>query len=204
MYQKSQATGKKTSLGSKKNPLETLTDLTSSTAKKTLSDFGEIGGGIFDAFLGGQKDEHDDEFEDFFPKNRQEQKQQAKRKEGNLFDYTHYHEKEVVKREITSLTEEIKRELASFKNEASALVKDAGKLAVEPVAEKPGIYHVRFLELIRSLLREMRAKVGESRTWLAAMVSKKKKRGSLFAVRGKEKGTQYSLSQELSNARSVQ
>jgi len=36
------------------------------------------------------------------------------------------------------------------------------------------------------------------------MVSKKKKRGSLFAVRSKKAGTQYSMSQELSNARSVQ
>jgi hypothetical protein len=70
--------------------------------------------------------------------------------------------------------------------------------------EKPGIYHVRFLEIIVNVLRALRAKINESSTWMQALTSKKKKRGSLFAVRAKKKGTQYSLSQELSSARSVQ
>lgn len=183
MFNKSQSSGRKNPIAIKKNPLEVLTD----------------------QFLGDNGRDYDDE-RDLWPKKPEEQKSQAqsKKKEGNLFDYTHYHEKEVVKREISSITDEIKKELVSLKNEAAELTKDAVKLTMEPISENPGIYHERFLEVILSLLRNLRAKVGESRTWLQAMVSRKKKRGSAFAVRSKDKGTQYSLSQELTNARSVQ
>ena len=101
----------------------------------------------------------------------------------------------------------IKREIDFLKKDNSGLmneVKDVEKLTLNSLPEKPGIYHIRFLEIVLNLVRHLRAKVGESRTWMEALVSKKKKRGSLFAARSKKSGTQYSLSQELQNARSVQ
>ncbi|MCX6732754.1 MAG: DUF5660 domain-containing protein, partial [Candidatus Roizmanbacteria bacterium] len=64
--------------------------------------------------------------------------------------------------------------------------------------------HVKFLEIVLQILRSVRAKVGESSTWMQALMSKKKKRGSLFASRSKKQGTAYSMSQELSNSRSIQ
>ncbi|MFN3393664.1 MAG: DUF5660 family protein, partial [Candidatus Thermochlorobacter sp.] len=40
-----------------------------------------------------------------------------------------------------------------------------------------------FLEVVLNILRALRAKVGESKTWLQAMMSKKKKRGDkLFLI----------------------
>lgn len=194
MFNKGQNSGRKNPIAIKKNPLEALTE---SGLAGTAN--------IFDQFFGDNSQNYEDG-ENFLPKKPEEQKTQvqSKKKEGNLFDYTHYHEKEIVKREISSITDEIKRELVSLKNEAAELTKDAEKLTMEPISENPGIYHERFLEVILSLLRNLRAKVNESRTWLQAMVSRKKKRGSAFAVRSKDKGTQYSLSQELTNARSVQ
>jgi predicted membrane chloride channel (bestrophin family) len=70
-------------------------------------------------------------------------------------------------------------------------------------SEKKGVYYVRFMELMTELVRTLVAQVSESNTWLEAMISKKKKRGSLFAARSKNQGTQYSMSQELSIARST-
>ena len=105
------------------------------------------------------------------------------------------------------MTELIRKEIGFLKKENSALaseVKDVEKLTVSELPEKPGIYHVRFLEIVLNVIKHLRAKVGESKTWLEALVSKKKKRGSLFAARSKKQGTQYSLSQELTSARSVQ
>ncbi|MDO9027792.1 MAG: DUF5660 domain-containing protein, partial [Candidatus Roizmanbacteria bacterium] len=96
--------------------------------------------------------------------------------------------------------EMIKRADASLLND----IRDVEKLTINDLPEKPGIYHIRFLELVLSILRTLRAKVGESKTWLQALMSKKKKRGSLFVVRSKKQGTQYSLSQELQSSRSVQ
>jgi hypothetical protein len=70
-------------------------------------------------------------------------------------------------------------------------------------SEKKGVYYVRFMELMMELVRTLAAQVSESNTWLEAMISKKKRRGSLFAARSKNQGTQYSMSQELSIARST-
>jgi hypothetical protein len=129
------------------------------------------------------------------------------RQEFSLFNYNHYYEKEVVKKQIKELTEQIKKEIEFIKKSDRSLIseiQDVENLTINSLPEKPGIYHIRFLEIVLRILRSLREKVGESRTWLAALISKKKKRGSLFASLSKKKGTQYSMSQELSTARAVQ
>lgn len=129
------------------------------------------------------------------------------RQEFSIFNYQRYYEQEVVKKEIKELVDQIRSEIELIKKADSSLlqeVKDIQKTTLESLPEKPGIYHIRFFEIILSILRSLRAKIGESKTWLQAMVTKKKKRGSLFVFRAKKKGTLYSLSQELQLARSIQ
>lgn len=124
-----------------------------------------------------------------------------------VFNYSEYYEDTLVKKQIKELTEQIRREIEALKKADASLireVKDIEKLTINELPEKPGVYHVRFLEIVLNILRVLRAKVGESKTWLQALMSRKKKRGSLFVVRSKKQGTQYSLSQELQSARSVQ
>lgn len=137
----------------------------------------------------------------------QTSKKPTKKLEFNLFNYQNYYETELIKKQIKELTELIKREIEAIKKINSEMigeVKDIANLTINQVSEKPGIYHVRFLEIVLNILRQIRAKVSESKTWLQAFLTKKKKRGSLFAVRSKKLGTQYSLSQELQLSRSVQ
>lgn len=132
------------------------------------------------------------------------------RKEFTIFSQLEYSEKVIVPKkieQIKELIEEIKREVKLIKQSKQELIADVEeveKVILQSLPEKPGVYHIRFLEILLSFIKSLRAKVGEAKTWLAAMISKKKKRGSLFAVRAKQKGTQYSLSQELQSARSVQ
>ena len=136
-----------------------------------------------------------------------ERPKSPQRKEFTLFSYTQYYEQEIVNKKIKELIELIRQEIQFIKQSNKALlaeVKDIERLTTETVSEKPGVYHVRFLEVIFSLLRNLRKKISESKTWLEALMTKKKKRGSLFAVRSKKMGTLYSLSQELQTARSVQ
>jgi len=170
-----------------KNTLEALKDPASTLDQKN----------IFEQLFGGRKE----------PNDLEEKQKKGQRQEFSLFNYNSYYEKEVVKKQIRKLTEQIKKEIELLKKADNSLIseiQDIEKLTINPFPEKPGIYHIRFLEIVLRLLQSLREKVGESRTWLAAMKSKKKKRGSLFAVLSKKKGTQYSMSQELSNARSVQ
>ncbi len=147
---------------------------------------------------------------DFLTATTEEKEKKLKtkpRQEFSLFDYSHYYEKETVKKQIKELTEQIKKEIEFIKKSDRSLIseiQDVENLAINSLPEKPGIYHIRFLEIVLRILRSLREKVGESRTWLVALISKKKKRGSLFASLSKKKGTQYSMSQELSTARVVQ
>lgn len=144
-----------------------------------------------------------------FDRERPSEQQALKpqKKERNLFHFREYHERQIVTKEIQELISQIKQEIETIKKaDASVLhqVQDIQKLSVESLPEEQGVYHVRFLEIVLSILRTLRQKINESGTWLTAMISKKKKRGSLFMARSKKMGTQYSLSQELQSARSVQ
>ncbi len=197
------SSGKSGNVNSNKNPLETLRDLGSSTVKNTFDSVSSIGGGMLDQFFGTTEEDDNESFKS----QALETKQKTGKKDFKLFSYTEYSETTLIKQKIAELTDLIKKEIDYLKKDNSALlneVKDVEKLTLNDLPEKPGIYHVRFLEVVLNVIRHLRAKVGESRTWLDAMVSKKKKRGSLFSTRSKKSGTQYSLSQELQSARSIQ
>lgn len=149
---------------------------------------------------------------EYFPRlkegiEEEKEKKQPSRKEFTLFSYSQYYEQEIVKQKIKELTDLIKQEINLIRQSNKALlteVKDIENLTVETAVEKPGIYHIRFLEVILTILKNLRKKVSESKTWLEALITKKKKRGSLFANRSKKMGTIYSMSQELQTTRSVQ
>ncbi len=195
---------KKSSLPLQKNPLESFQELGSTTMRGGFDAIKGIGAGVatdmFEPFFGFNKSEHTDheetaEAKPQIPFHHNEYK--------TLFDKRESEEIHTIK----ELTEQIRREIKLIKDAHKTLideVKDIENLTIQELPEKPGIYHIRFLEVVLSLLRTLKAKISESNTWLEAMQSKKKKRGSLFAALSKKKGTQYSLSQELSNARSVQ
>jgi len=193
------------------NPLESIKDLSGSIGEDTVSSLRDIGTGVIDQLLGIQSDtksEEERQFENLHNTTGQQKEQKKKiQKEANLFNYQNHHENVIVREQVKQLIEQIRQEVQYIKKADKSLlneVKDIEKFTLETVSEKPGIYHVKFLEIVLRILRSVRMKVGESRTWLQAMMSKKKKRGSLFASRSKKQGTAYSMSQELSNARSVQ
>jgi len=150
--------------------------------------------------------EDDDEYESL-GFNLAKKKEKRAKKEFKVFNYQEYSETTLIKKKISELSELIKKEIEALKKQGSEFnreLNEVGKIALQELPEKPGIYHVRFLEIILEFVRHLRARVGESKTWMEAMVTRRKKRGSLFAVRSKKMGTQYSLSQELQSARSIQ
>jgi len=180
------------------NPIERLKDSHSSSNSS----------GFIDQLIGNY--DYDDDFygdENFYPRKEKAAPQPQQRKEFTVFNSHEHYETERVTREVEELTKQIKQEVVMLKKTSAELdqnIKQVEKISLESTPEKAGIYHVRFLEIVISLLQSIREKVGDSSTWLTALISKKKKRGSLFAAHSKSKGTQYSLSQELQSARSIQ
>lgn len=192
----------------KANTLESLKDFGSSTARNVGDSLKDLGAGMLDQLLGANKNqENEDNNKDQSSQSQEKKTSPRSKKEANIFNYNEYHESVLVKNEIKNLVEQIRKEIQYIKKADASLmqeIKDIEKIAIDSLPEKPGIYHVRFLEIVLRALRLMREKIGESNTWMQALQSKKKKRGSLFAVRSKKSGTQYSQSQELSTSRSVQ
>ncbi len=199
MFTKQSNAGKKLPSLTQKNTVEAISDSRSSSiVDKAAQGMVDFGSNVFDQMFGN--------FEQSSSQGYPEQRQQRtpEKIKGNLFHYSEHRETQVVPKEIQTLTEQIRNEVKSLSREVTEAVKDAEKLSIETLSEKPGIYHIRLLEVILNLLKSLRAKVGESRTWMEAMITKKKKRGSLFAVRSKKLGTQYSLSEEQKVVRSTQ
>ncbi|MBI1862955.1 hypothetical protein HYS00_02445 [Candidatus Microgenomates bacterium] len=193
-----------------KNPHEAILDIGHDVGKTALDSAKGIGAGVMDSFFGGDDDfdlwEQELQGSAHSPdKKHEEPKPKAAKNE--LFHFAKHHETVEVQQEIKQLLEIIHEEIKALERQNEAFlsdVKDIEAAAISELPETPGIYHVRFFETLLSIVRALRMKVGESTTWLDAMVSKKKKRGSLFASRSKDQGTQYSLSQEMQVTRSVQ
>ena len=185
----------------------TLASFGKDTVQKVGEGFADVGKGIFEQLLGQQ--EQAAEQDALLEKQRQQEEEQQgtlRVEGGTLFSYRNIEEEKQMS-EIKELIEQIRQEVKMIKKADSALmseVSDIEKLTIDTMPEKPGIYHVRFLEVVLKVLELLRSKISESGLWMEAMKSKKAKRGSAFASNSKKKGTQYSMSQELSNARSVQ
>lgn len=129
-----------------------------------------------------------------------------RRQEFTVFSQREHYESNVKPQEIEQLMSEVRREVQDIKARNQSVISEVEEVerhTLQSIPEKPGIYHVRFLELILQFLRGLKQKVGEANTWLEAMQSKRAKRGSAYTARSKKKGTQYSMSQELQTARNV-
>ena len=185
----------------------TLSSFGKDTIQKVGEGFSDVGKGIFEQLLNNYDSSMEKAAEQDAQKQEEAPKQGTFRMEGgNLFNYRNIEEERQMS-EIKQLLEQIKKEVDAIRKADKALMSEVNEidnLTIETLTEKPGIYHIRFLEVVLQVLELMRSKISESGMWMQAMMSKKAKRGSAFAANSKKKGTQYSMSQELSNARSIQ
>lgn len=110
------------------------------------------------------------------------------------------------RKKIQEIHDMLRKEIEKYEKAQTTMNENLEKikkiLLLEEQQAKTGIYHITHAEVLVMMFRSFVANVSESNTWLEAMISRKKKRGSLFAVQSKSKGTQYSMSQELTIARS--
>lgn len=89
---------------------------------------------------------------------------------------------EAVRQELKALTASVKR----FNTEVQK--------SVESMPADPGIYHLNFLERLRSILKILREQIDDSRSWLALQDNRKKKAG--YWGMYKKHGTKFGLSSE--------
>ena len=101
-----------------------------------------------------------------------------------------------MKREEIGLKEQIEAVRAELKALSASLkgLHQEVQKAVEDVPVNPGVYHVTFYERLRSVLILLKTQVDDSRMWLSAWTSRKKKQG--YWAQYKKKGTKFGLSSE--------
>lgn len=165
-------------------------------------DQGQASRGILDSLLGreSQPEQKQSFAEQFHPGaiNRE------------IFSFSNHHENKLIPQEILKLKEAINIEVARLKsvnNSVADQITNIQRETLSSMPEKAGIYQVRFLETLLSMVRLLRARVSEAGTWLTAINAKKAKRGSLYKKQtksGSKNSVTHMLSQEKSVARSTQ
>lgn len=95
-------------------------------------------------------------------------------------------------REVEMVRAELKKTILELKELNSAVLEVEKTVALAPV--KAGRYHISFFARLRTILKLFRQQISESRVWLEASFSRKKKKGywSMF----KKHGTSFAMSNE--------
>ena len=96
-------------------------------------------------------------------------------------------------KEIRQLVEQIRKEIQYIRKADKSLlneVKDIEKIAIDSLPEKPGIYHIRFLEIVLRTLQLLRQKWESQRRGCRLSSQKEKKR---IIVCGTVQKSRYSI-----------
>lgn len=96
-------------------------------------------------------------------------------------------------RQVAREMEELRMELESLKNVVKEVDFQVEKAIIE-IPAKPGVYHLRFLQRIKRILKLIGEQLADSRSWLTLSRTKKRQKGywSMY----KKKGTSFGLSGE--------
>lgn len=96
---------------------------------------------------------------------------------------------------ISQKIESLRQELEILSKSIASLNTEVNKAVME-IPVNPGIYHLNFLERLRTIIVDIRRNIDDSRTWLAlsAQKNKQKKYWGMY----KKHGTTFGLSHERS------
>lgn len=104
-------------------------------------------------------------------------------------------EEQNLTRETHAIMEKLKEQVVLLEKSEKNLVNEVSKIKVEQLPKKSGIYYIRFLEWLLTVVKQLRVKVEEGRAWLATFNQRKKKRIGYWQMY-KKHGTTFGLSHE--------
>lgn len=177
------------------NVLEALGSVPSSVGSNTVAEFGKIGSDIVSSLLGSAPrsgDMQPNQVIEFGAPQPEQAPAQPIRVETQHRPNVDIIEMET-KQQLEAIRAELKALMATLKNLHTEV-----ENAVSQEVVDPGIYHINFYEQLRTFIKVLRETIEDSRTWLSAFGSRKKKMGywGMF----KKHGTTFGLSNERSLA----
>jgi hypothetical protein len=171
--------------------LEALRDLGGGIGKSVGSDVvGKVGEDVFASLLGtrpkSQGELRPEEAYDFNP-------EQMARPQARRVEFVRPQPIKLEEAGLKQKIESVRLELAKLTESMKSLNTEIDK-AVNEIPVQPGIYHLNFLERLRSVIILMRQNIDDSRTWLSFSTNRKKKQG--YWGMYKKHGTNFGLSNE--------
>lgn len=99
-----------------------------------------------------------------------------------------------IESQVAKLMQELQAEVIKLQQKTAELGNDVTKITVESRPTKAGIYHLNFFDMMISMLKELRQRVGESRMWLQKSMKKKQQKG--YWAMFKKHGMNFAASDE--------
>jgi|SRR3989344_897473 len=112
-----------------------------------------------------------------------------------LFSYKTTDSEKELQHETVQILSELKKQITVLEKSEKAFTKEIAKIKVEQLPAKGGIYYLRFFEWLISVVRGLRVKIDEGRSWLAAFNQRKVKKIGYWKMY-KKHGTTFGMSHE--------
>lgn len=116
-----------------------------------------------------------------------------------VFSYIQRKEDTNVQKETQLLVAKLKEQIVILEKSELALSHEISKVKVEQIPQKSGIYYIRYLEWLLTVIRSLQIRVSEGRTWLETFSQRKKKKLGYWKMY-KKHGTTFGLSHERTRA----
>lgn len=95
-----------------------------------------------------------------------------------------------IQQQLAQVRAELKALTAAMKNLHQEIEK-----AIDEIPPAPGIYHLNFMDRLRSIIKILREQIDDSRSWLALTAQRKQKKLGYWGM-FKKHGTSFGLSSE--------
>lgn len=124
-----------------------------------------------------------------------EKKSVAKSPETLIFSHQQRKENQEVAKETQVILSRLKEQITILEKSEKALSHDIAKVKVEQMPKKTGIYYLRYLEWLLTVVRQLQIKVSEGRAWINEFSNRQKKKLGYWK-KYKKHGTTFGLSHE--------
>lgn len=124
-----------------------------------------------------------------------EKQYSPQKRETLLFSRQITEQENQIQNEVRMLLKQLKEQVTVLEKSEKALTSEISRIKVEQLPNKTGIYYLRFFEWLITIVRQLRMKVEEGRTWLEAFSKRKVKKIGYWKMY-KKHGTTFGLSHE--------
>ncbi len=117
------------------------------------------------------------------------------KKSETIFSFKSKDKEQKIAQETQIILSQLKQQISLLEKSGKSLGNEIAKIKVEQLPQKSSIYYLIFFEWLIGVVKQLRIKVEEGRSWLATFTKRQKKRLGYWGMY-KKHGTTFGLSHE--------